>query len=151
KRSCDAFALLRLRSARTLLLVAVVGAAGLLGYATTAKAAGAPTVTDATLVRTCVSFKTGNVRVIKISPTNLQWPNGNHPPACSKEDEQELDWTIGGGGGGPGPAGPTGPTGPAGSGAAGATGPTGTPGSTGPTGPGGSGTAGATGPTGSDG
>jgi hypothetical protein len=69
---------------------------GLLASAT-ANPAG-PTISDAPTIRTCVNLQTGNVRVIKVSPTNLQWPNGKNPSGCAKEDEQELDWTLGGGG-----------------------------------------------------
>src|SRR5580765_3546781 len=103
-----------LRQARILLLGVAVGAVGLLASATTATAAGPspPPVTDATLVITCVSLVTGNVRVIKVSPTNLLWANGKkNPKSCHKENEQELDWSLGGGGGTTGPTGPTGATG----------------------------------------
>ena len=149
------------RQARTRLLGVAAAAVGLLAFSAAANAAG-PTITDATTIRTCVNLTTGDVRVIKVSPTDLQWPNGKNPKSCAKEDEQELVWTLGGGGGGgttgptgpPGATGPTGPTGPTGAGATGATGATGSTGATGPTGTGATGPTGptgATGPTGSSG
>src|SRR5580765_4628640 len=119
-----------LRQTRILLLGVAVGAVGLLASATSASAAGPspPAITDATLVISCVSLVTGNVRVIKVSPTNLLSATGKKKPkACAKEHEQELDWSLGGGGT-PGPTGATGATG-----AAGATGATGDTGPTGPT------------------
>src|SRR5919198_5273529 len=104
-----------MRHLRLLLAGGVVLAAGAL--AGTAAAADAPTTeppVNGTTIKTCVNLTNGNIRVINVAPTDLHWKK---IPALCKRGEQELDWTVGGGGGtGPtGPAGPARPAGPNGS------------------------------------
>ena len=134
-----------MRRAHRLLIVGGVGVVLVCAVLAGTAAAAKHPVVNPTLVRTCVDLENGDVRVIKSDP-DLDWLKGKHPSGCS-DDQQEIDWTLGGGGGGgtgpTGPAGPTGPPGPTGPSGSGATGASGAAGATGPSGP-----AGPTGATG---